>query len=107
MFRDLEQAKPQYNRSDPSLFSILQIDDTLPMDPVVVKCWLVNLKHPFRMTVMHVCRLSATITLCAAYFLKRLLPWQFSAHTLLQATICWFMTWFVTAEANYLILRHF
>jgi len=96
-----------YSRANPALLDVLEIDDTLPMDPQVVKYWLVNLRHPFRQTIMHVCRLSATISLCTMYFLKRLLPLQFSAHTALQATICWFMNWFVTPEANYLILRHF
>ncbi|HEY9680016.1 MAG TPA: hypothetical protein V6C86_00310 [Oculatellaceae cyanobacterium] len=96
-----------YSRVDPSLFDVLEIDDTLPIDPVVMQYWLKNLKHPFRATVMHVCRLVATLTLCSTYFLKRLLPFQFSAHNLLQGTICWFMKWFVTAEANVLILRHF
>jgi len=96
-----------YSRVDPSLFDVLEIDDTLPMDPAVTQYWLKNLKHPLRATVMHVCRLIATISLCLTYFLKRLLPFQFSAHRPLQATICWFMKWFVTPEANVLILRHF
>lgn len=96
-----------YNRADPSLFDVLAIDDSLPMDKEAARCWLANLNHPLRLTVMHVCRLGATITLCTAYFLKRLFPWQFSAHRALQATICWFMKWVVTPEANYIILRHF
>lgn len=96
-----------YNRLDPSLFDVLAVDDTLPIAPEVVDMWLVNLKHPFRQTIMHICRFGATLTLCAAYFLKRLLPIQFSAHNALQATICWFMEWFVSPEANVLILRHF
>ena len=96
-----------YSRVDPSLFDVLAIDDTLPIDRSVLDYWLVNLKHPLRASVMHVCRLSATVSLCTTYFLKRLLPVQFSAHNLLQATICWFMKWFVTPEANILILRHF
>lgn len=96
-----------YCRTNPSLFDVLEIDDTLPIDPLAIQYWLVNLKHPLRATVMHVCRLVATITLCLTYFLKRLLPFQFSSHTFLQATICWFMKVFVTPEANVLILRHF
>jgi hypothetical protein len=96
-----------YNRVDPSLFDVLAVDDTLPIDPIVMDYWLVNLKHPFRATIMHMCRFGATITLCTAYFLKRLLPFQFSAPVLLQGTINWFMKWFVTPEANVLILRHF
>lgn len=96
-----------YSRTDPALLDILEKDDTLPVDPLVLKCWLANLRHPLRATVMHLCRLGATVSLCLTYFLKRLLPFQFSAHHTLQATICWFMEWFVTPEANYLILRHF
>lgn len=69
-----------YNRNDPSLYEVLAIDDSVPMDKEAARCWLKNLQHPFRLTIMHVCRLSATITLCVAYFLKRLSPIQFSAH---------------------------
>jgi hypothetical protein len=96
-----------YNRENPSLFHVLAIDDTLPMNKEVLDAWLVNMEHPFRMTIMHICRFGATITLCTAYFLKRLIPLQFSAHHTLQAMICWFMHWFVSPEANLLILRHF
>ncbi len=96
-----------YNRINPSLLDVLAADDTLPVDKEVLNYWLVNLAHPLRHTAMHACRLLATIALCLTYFVKRLLPFQFSAHRALQATICWFMTWFVTPEANILILRHF
>jgi hypothetical protein len=96
-----------YNRVNPSLFDVLAKDDTLPIDASVREAWLINLKHPFRMTVMHVCRLLATSALCTTYFLKRIIPIQFCAHNTLQAMICWFMKWFVIPEANYLILRHY
>jgi len=96
-----------YNRQNPSLFAVLAIDDTLPVNQEVLQSWLINMEHPLRLTFMHVCRFGATITLCLAYFFKRLIPLQFSAHHALQATICWFMHWFVSPEANHLILRHF
>lgn len=96
-----------YNRENPSLFAVLEVDDTLPMDPGVRDLWIKNLQHPFRLTVMHVCRLMATILLSTTYFLKRLIPLQFCAHKTLQGIICWFMKWFVIPEANCLILRHY
>lgn len=96
-----------YNRENPSLFDVLAIDDSLPINKEVARCWLINMEHPFRQAIMHVCRFCATIVLCLTYFFKRLVPLQFSAHRPLQATICWFMKWFVTPEANFLILRHF
>lgn len=101
------RAALAYDRTDPSPFDVLAVDDTLPADPIVLECWLSNLRHPARLTWLHVCRLTATLILCLTYFVKRLLPFQFSAHRLLQATICWFMEWWVTPEANVLILRHF
>src|SRR5258708_953186 len=96
-----------YNRQNPSLFDVLERDDTLPIDVTAREAWLKNLKHPFRMTVMHLCRLAATMTLCTTYFVKRLIPIQFCAHETLQSMICWFMKWFVIPEANNLILRHY
>lgn len=96
-----------YDRADPSAFDVLAVDDALPTDPAVLEYWLANLRHPTRLTLLHVCRLTATLVLCLVYFVKRLLPFQFSAHQFLQATICWFMEWWVTPEANALILRHF
>ena len=96
-----------YNRVNPSLFDVLDVDDTLPISAEVRKLWIKNLKHPFRLTVMHLVRLSATITLSTTYFLKRMVPIQFCAHKTLQGIICWFMKWFVIPEANVLILRHY
>lgn len=96
-----------YDRVNPSLMDVLEIDDSLPLDPIVRKYWIVNLRHGFRQTLMHVTRFIASGVLISAYFVKRMLPFQFAAHGFLQGMICWFMKWFVTPEANYLILRHF
>lgn len=96
-----------FDRNNPSLMDVLEVDDSLPMEPSARRYWLVNLRHPLRMTVLHVTRMIASAVLIIAYFIKRLLPFQFSAHRFLQGMICWFMKWFVTPEANYLILRHF
>ena len=47
------------------------------------------------------------VLLHLTWFLKRLPLPQFRAHSLLQRTICWFCTYFVSPEANRLILRHY
>jgi hypothetical protein len=100
-------SRVTYNRADPSAFDVLAVDDGLPADPVVLDYWISNLRHSTRLTLLHACRLPATLILCLVYFVKRLIPFQFTAHRFLQATICWFMDWWVTPEANALILRHF
>jgi len=96
-----------YNRINPSLLDVLVVDDTLPIDKEALGYWIANLKNPLRASVMHLCRFSATCILCLTYFFKRFVPIQFAAHNALQGTICWFMRWFVTPEANLLVLRHF
>jgi hypothetical protein len=98
-----------YDRANPSLLQILGEDDTLPLDPHVQALWIANLRSPLRRGVLSLTRIVRTLTLYVFYFVRRITPGflQFSFPNLLQRIICFFMKWFVTPEANYLILRHF
>lgn len=91
----------------PPLSSVLLHDDTLPLDPVVRKYWLKDLQNPLRLGILPLIRILSSLQLYIVYFIKRILPFQFRAHKLLQQIICFFMKWFVRPEANYLILHHF
>jgi hypothetical protein len=91
----------------PPLAEVLLRDDTLPLDPVVLKYWIKDLQNPLRQGALPLIRIVASLQLYVVYFLKRVLPFQFRAHRLLQRIICFFMKWFVRPEANYLILHHF
>ena len=83
------------------------LDDTIPIDPEAVELWLKDLENPLRWSVMPLLRLTYSGVLYLTWFFKRVLPFQFSAHRALQWLICWFCKYFVTPEANRLILRHF
>lgn len=89
------------------LFEVLRVDDTLPVDPKVLELWLKDMQNPLRQAVLPLIRILCSTTLYTGYFLRRLIPLPFKAHRLLQWLICVFMKYFVTPEANVLILRHF
>ena len=83
------------------------VDNTIPIDPDAVELWMKDLENPLRWTVMPLLRLFYAVVLHLTWAFKRLLPFQFSAHKPLQWLICWFCKYFVSPEANRLILRHF
>lgn len=82
-------------------------DKSLPIADIAVQMWVNDLKGGLRWFVMPVLRVIFSIALIITWTIKRVLPIQFSSHKSLQRLICWFCKYFVTPEANYLILRHF
>lgn len=86
---------------------VLQADDSIPIDPLAVELWLTDIDRATRRTIRPLLQMTFAVLLHLIWFTKRLPLPQFSAHTFLQKTICWFCTWFVSREATLLILRHF
>ena len=85
----------------------IEFDNSLPIEKEAVELWLLDLDNPFRWVARPILQLFFAILLHVTWFLKRLPLPQFSAHKTLQKTICWFCKYFVSYEANMLILRHF
>lgn len=98
-----------HDRENPSLYDALEEDDSLPLDPEIRKLWVKNLRSPLRRGGLSLIRIIRTLMLYVFYFVRRITPnfLQFSFPNLLQRIICFFMKWFVTPEANTLILHHF
>lgn len=82
-------------------------DDALPIESEALELWMQDLDNRFRWTLRPFLQFIFAILLHIVWFFKRLPFPQFSAHSFLQKTICWFCTYFVSPEANLLILRHF
>ncbi|MGH1471920.1 MAG: DUF6999 family protein [Cellvibrionaceae bacterium] len=82
-------------------------DNSLPIEKEAVELWLKDLENPFRWTLRPLLQFIFSLLLHITWFLKRLPLPQFSAHGFLQLTICWFCKYFVSYEANMLILRHY
>ena len=85
----------------------LKYDNSFPIEKAAVELWLKDLENPFRWTLRPLLQLFFAVLLHFTWFIKRLPLPQFSAHKLLQELICWFCKYFVSYEANMLILRHY
>lgn len=92
--------------SDQRFVKALMGDDSLPMSEPARSLWVQDLQNPLRYWLLPLLRVTQTLLLHLVYYTKRLIPVQFSAHRLLQAQINFFMKYFVTPEANWLILHH-
>lgn len=88
-------------------FQAISVDDSLPIENAAVQLWMQDLENKFRWVLRPLLQLFFAILLHMVWFIKRLPLPQFSAHSFLQKTICCFCTYFVSPEANLLILRHF
>lgn len=85
----------------------VRVDNSLPIDQQAVDLWLKDGDNPLRWTIQPLLQLFFALLLHIIWWLKRLPFPQFSAHGLLQKLICWFCHYWVSPEANLLILRHF
>ncbi len=94
------------NFETPFIKAILK-DRSLPIADEAVDLWVKDLKGPLRLGVMPLFRVLLGGALILIWFMKRIMPIQFSSHEKLQKLICWFCENYVTPEANFLILRHF
>ncbi len=83
------------------------VDDAIPIDPEAVELWLTDLERRSRWFIRPLLQLLFAIILHITWALKRLPLPQFRAHTVLQRLICFFCKYFVSPEANQLIIRHF
>ena len=99
-----------FNRSgrDRSPFlEAVAADDAIPIDPEAVELWLSDLDRRSRWFLRPLLQFLFAILLHTTWALKRLPLPQFRAHKFLQRMICFFCTYFVSPEANQLIIRHF
>ena len=94
-------------RSLSPLLQAVAVDNSLPISPIAAALWLRDVENPLRWGLRPLLQLLFAAALHIVWYLKRLPLPQFSAHALLQRTICWFCRVFVSPEANQLILRHF
>jgi len=95
------------NNHKSAYLKAIKADDSIPIDQEALTLWHKDLENSFRWTLRPILQFLFAILLHIIWFLKRLPFPQFSAHSFLQKTICWFCKYFVSPEANLLILRHF
>ena len=87
------------DRRNPNAWDALYLDQAIPVDPVA-KAYMI------RNYLLIPIKLLANVLLALIMTVKRLLPFQFSAYTLMHRSAAFFLNTFVSPEACYLIVRH-
>lgn len=94
-------------RTRSAFLQAIEFDNSLPIEKEAVELWLKDLDNPLRWGIRPLLQFLFAVLLHLVWFFKRLPLPQFRAHSLLQKLICWFCKYFVSPEANLLILRHY
>lgn len=95
-----------HNRSNPNTWDTLYLDNAILVDPVAKAYMIRDLQSWTRNYLLIPIKLLANVLLALIMMLKRLLPFQFSAYTLMHYSAAFFLKHFVSPEACYLIVRH-
>ncbi|ELR97387.1 hypothetical protein [Gloeocapsa sp. PCC 73106] len=95
-----------YDRLNPDTWQVLKIDTAIPLDTQAKAYLIEDLRNWTRIYLRIPIKLIANCLLALIMTVKRLLPWQFSAYSLMHRSATFFLKNFVTPEACYLIVRH-
>ena len=98
-------TKP-YNRRDPNVWDVLFCDRSIPVDLVAKAYMMRDLQNWTRNYLLIPIKVIANLLLALIMTVKRLLPFQFRAYTLMHRSAAFFLNNFVSPEACYLIVRH-
>jgi hypothetical protein len=102
---DFDEEK--ININDPNPWLALYLDKSLPMYDESRRALLKGLNTASRRLLLPLARPFAQFLIVIVQLLRMLIPERFSSSRLLHLSIYWGLNFFVTSEANYLILRHF
>ena len=94
------------DRSNPNAWDALYLDQAIPVDSVAKTYMIRDLQSWTRNYLLIPIKLLANVLLALIMTVKRLLPFQFSAYTLMHRSAAFFLNTFVSPEACYLIVRH-
>ena len=95
-----------HDPSDPSPWLALYLDKSVPMADQAKQAWLEDLSSPNRQFVLPVTRPFARLTVALMQVLKLGVP-HVQSSKLLHNLLAWNMKYFVTPQANLLVMRHF
>ncbi|HLO47539.1 MAG TPA: hypothetical protein VK211_03840 [Kamptonema sp.] len=103
---DLPYTPQPYNRLNPNHWDVLFVDQSIPVDLVAKSYMIRDLHNWTRSYLLIPIKIIANLLLALIMTVKRLLPFQFSAYTLMHKSAVFFLNNFVSPEACYLIVRH-
>jgi len=95
-----------YDPSDPSPWLALYLDRSVPMAEPAKKAWLEDVSSANRQFVLPVTRPFARLSVALMQVLKLGIP-HIQSSKLLHNLLALNMKWFLTPQANLLVMRHF
>ena len=104
---DANYTPERHDPKDPSPWTALYLDQSTPIADPVKAVWLTDSSSASRQYLLPFVRPLARTAIVLIQMLKVLLPKRWVASLLLHRLLAWGMKTFVSAEANWLVLRHF
>ena len=95
------------NIKDPNPWLALYLDNSLPLNDQSKRALLRGHNSRSRQILLPIIRPVAKLMIMGVKLLRLVIPAWFSSSELLHQLIYWGLKYFVTADSNYLILRHF
>jgi len=100
------QPSTSRDRRNPNTWNTLYLDQAIPVDSVAKAYMIRDLQNWTRNYLLIPIKLLANVLLALIMTVKRLLPFQFNAYTLMHRSAAFFLNNCVSPEACYLIVRH-
>lgn len=95
-----------HNRLDPHTWTLIALDNAIPMDAQAKAYMVKDLSNWTRNYLLAPIKIIANVLLAIIMTIKRILPFQFKVYSLMHHSAVWFLNTFVSPEACYLIVRH-
>ncbi|NES20047.1 MAG: hypothetical protein F6K41_14230 [Symploca sp. SIO3E6] len=99
-------GQQSYDRKNPNTWQVLGQEQGIPLDAIAKAYMLVDLQNWTRRYLLFPIKIIANLALGLIMTLKRLLPFQFNLYGLMHHSAAFFLQYFVSPEACYLIVRH-
>jgi hypothetical protein len=107
MYKEPEFLTKEYDARDPSPWLALYLDQSTPLPEHVKKSWLKDSESGSRQFVLPFVRPLARTFIVLIQVLKIVVPRNWAASRFLHWVLATGMKFFVSPEANWLVLRHF
>lgn len=96
-----------YDKRDPDPWLALYLDRSIRLDDEAKAAMLLSMRSKPRQFMLPILRPLARLAMIFIQLVKTLVPNRFTSSPLLHRLIYWGLKYFVTPEANFIILRHF
>lgn len=93
--------------SDPTLWDVMMVDPTIPIDRSTLNLVIRDQRRPSRAYLYPVARVVSRAAVATILTAKRLCPVRFTAPATMDRLCLWFLRRFVSPDAVTLLVRHF